>query len=742
MNKLLAIIFALFCATAQAATYHFCDCQAGSTTGCIAGSTNPTLPTTTSTPFSTLAAWSALYNKAVGDSYLFCEGGKWLNDSTVGVYVAGVTAANPTTVASYTPTSFSSRKTSTVTMTTASPTVVTWTAHTLAANNTVKFTSTGVLPTGIEANVLYYVVPGSVAADVFKLSRYRGDANSAGTIQDPCVYLPAAVGCNVAVTGAGSGTLTAIAYERPWLEKAGVQNVTSFEDAGLYVNDGGFIMQDLHLSGGALLPPSAPISTLTGTGTTTGTIVTTIAHGLTTGKFVTVFEASIGAFNNVTSTSITVTNATTFTYTCAAACTGSPTNAGYTVDQTKPGGAGFYMSNKQDVFIQRMEIHNVDYCMQVAQSPESPVIPTKNLRVTIRDSYFHHCAAASILGGSFDLLYENNLLDRNGSALVFDHDLYLSSGSGFARFNTITRSTMDGKGRCNASPIEVHGEVEALNITDNKLILTGAMGGCYGIEMDPGYDDTPAPYSPFGERFLRSVIARNQIVCAGYFGIAVMGVRDMTIENNVIVWPSDTCGGVGPTGQMGVAFIVTSGGGGYSPMDDRNARITIRNNSGYNGTTNAGASAKKGLDMRNEGTGHVIANNVFYWAAASPTDVRCFYFNALPLASLALINNNLCFNAAASIIYSDISAALWASRPGGYDTNGLSADPLFVAAPSDANGYSLNIQATSPAIGAGNTTSRSALQYGNLTPGNVDTLGAYKRGSAQAPAAPGRVVVQ
>ena len=741
MKKLLAIIFALFCVTAQAATYHFCDCQPGKTTGCIAGSTNPTLPTTTSTPFNTLAAWGALYNAAPGNTYLYCEGGKWLNDSTAGGYVAGVTVANPTTIASYTPGNWASRKTSTVTMTTASPTVVTWVGHTMVANNTVKFTSTGTLPTGIEANVLYYVVPGSVAADVFKLSRYRGDADSAGTIQDPCVYLPAAVGCNVAVTGAGSGTLTAIAYERPWLQKTGSQNVTSFDDAGTRVFAGGFILQDLHLAGGAVIKPSATISTISGSAST-ATVVTAIAHGLVTGDAIVVFDASIGAFNLAASTAVTVTNSTTFTYTCPVACSGTPINAAYSVNQFKPGALGFYTTYKTDILLQRLEIDHADNCIYSAQFPGSVVNPNRVERLTVRDSYFHHCGGSSILGGAFDILYENNISDRNGSADVYDHDIYLSSGGGTVRFNTVTRTTIDGKGRCNASPIEVHGEVIGMNITDNRVIQKGAMGGCYGIEMDPGYDDGPDPYDPNGEHLRQSVIARNQIVCAGYYGISVMGVQDMTIENNVIVWPSDTCGGASAAGAMGVAFIVTSGGGGYSPKDDRNARITIRNNSGYNGTTNTGSPNKKGLDMRNEGAGHVIANNVFYWAATSPTDARCFYFNTLPLASLALINNNLCFNAAASIIYSDISAALWASRPGGYDTNGLSADPLFVAVPSDANGYSLNIQATSPAIGAGNTGSRSSLQYGNLIPGNADTLGAYKRGSAQAPAAPGRVVVQ
>lgn len=48
-------------------------------------------------------------------------------------------------------------KSATVTITNASPGVITWTAHALAANTPVVFSTTGALPTGLTAGTTYYV---------------------------------------------------------------------------------------------------------------------------------------------------------------------------------------------------------------------------------------------------------------------------------------------------------------------------------------------------------------------------------------------------------------------------------------------------------------------------------------------------------------------------------------------------------------------------------------------------------
>jgi hypothetical protein len=79
-------------------------------------------------------------------------------------------------------------KTSTVTMTIASPGVISWTAHGLAAGTPIKFSTTGALPTGLTAGTTYYVV--SPTANDFSVAATPG-------------------GAAIATTGTQSGTHTA-----------------------------------------------------------------------------------------------------------------------------------------------------------------------------------------------------------------------------------------------------------------------------------------------------------------------------------------------------------------------------------------------------------------------------------------------------------------------------------------------------------------------------------------------------
>lgn len=66
-------------------------------------------------------------------------------------------------------------KSSTFTVTIATPGVVTWTAHGLANGTAVVLSTTGALPTGLVAATTYYVV--SVATNTFQLAATKGGAS-------------------------------------------------------------------------------------------------------------------------------------------------------------------------------------------------------------------------------------------------------------------------------------------------------------------------------------------------------------------------------------------------------------------------------------------------------------------------------------------------------------------------------------------------------------------------------------
>lgn len=58
----------------------------------------------------------------------------------------------------------------------ATPGVVTWNGHGLFANDPVKFTTTGALPTGLTAGTTYYVVGASITTNTFQVSATAGGA--------------------------------------------------------------------------------------------------------------------------------------------------------------------------------------------------------------------------------------------------------------------------------------------------------------------------------------------------------------------------------------------------------------------------------------------------------------------------------------------------------------------------------------------------------------------------------------
>lgn len=62
------------------------------------------------------------------------------------------------------------RSAASITVTVASPGVVSWTAHGRSAGDAVSFSTSGALPTGMVANTTYYVLSTSLATDSFKFS--------------------------------------------------------------------------------------------------------------------------------------------------------------------------------------------------------------------------------------------------------------------------------------------------------------------------------------------------------------------------------------------------------------------------------------------------------------------------------------------------------------------------------------------------------------------------------------------
>lgn len=99
-----------------------------------------------------------------------------VTEADYAAYASGTTYADGDRVTIISPSA-------TVTMTIASPCVVTWTAHGLPDKTPVRFTTTGALPTGITAGQIYFTRDGTDSANALKLCLTPGGAaiNTSGS---------------------------------------------------------------------------------------------------------------------------------------------------------------------------------------------------------------------------------------------------------------------------------------------------------------------------------------------------------------------------------------------------------------------------------------------------------------------------------------------------------------------------------------------------------------------------------
>lgn len=312
----------------------------------------------------------------------------------------------------------------------------------------------------------------------------------------------------------------------------------------------------------------------------------------------------------------------------------------------------------------------------------------RNDHFTLRSSNIHDNKDIGYLGGCADVLIENNRFDNNGfgggTMLNRNHSIYIS-GEGVnvvVRGNVSTRSAV-GSGLCQGVPIVAHGKQTGLVIENNVVDeSTGAGPGCYGIQVNPGYGG-------IAESFTNAVIRNNKVINVGNIGIAVGSCPNCVIENNFIVKE-------GAGTFIGIAMPSENIEVG---LDAADTGLTVRNNSIY---AAAAAYGSQGIRVETYGSGHKVVSNMVYFGGAT-TGSSCYSTKGLSLASFVAFDNNLCYSVSTSTTYSATYRTLLDAQAAGFDRNGLNKDPLLVALPSVANGYSMKASDTSPLLKTGNT---------------------------------------
>lgn len=359
----------------------------------------------------------------------------------------------------------------------------------------------------------------------------------------------------------------------------------------------------------------------------------------------------------------------------------------------------------QDLTLENVTIR--EFIIAINTSNDAPNVIR---RVNIRNSTFIDNVNMGWLGGTTDSVIEGNLFEANNVDTpepTFSHAIYLGCSEttcarNVIRNNVFDRNSIDGSGVCQGGNLTAHGLIDQLTIENNLLVQDSSAPGCYGISITTGYP------SVSNEEFFRVILRGNRVVNLGNCAICVDSAPGILIENNVVVQQNAHY-------HVGIHVPVATGD---SPQTGAN----VRSNTVY--MTQAGASSS-GIIV-NSGTGNAVTGNLIYFGSGSNSSHTCFGHSAL--SNFTRFDRNLCYHAGGTGGYSGSYANLSAAQAAGFDTNGSSANPLFVASPTSPTTWSCNVQSGSPAINTADSFAARLAYRGYLAVGTRD-IGACEFGS-------------
>lgn len=315
----------------------------------------------------------------------------------------------------------------------------------------------------------------------------------------------------------------------------------------------------------------------------------------------------------------------------------------------------------------------------VSSTPDI-TITGNNFTNNVRDAYF---------GGGPNAELSQNYMADNGGGNLLDHSVYLS-GHPDSSHMSVSGNYITGQigNACRGVVIVVHGQVLDLSINNNVLEIDPAAStpGCYGISLDHG------GYTYYGD-FSGAIISSNTLANTGGVGIALSQCANCVVQNNLIRF--ETGGSYGVVGGSLIARTT------YPDVVNNNNKI-VNNTIWFGPTSSSGITA--GIQVRNEGTGHVVANNTVNYTSTNAGNydgVNCF---AYPLATAAytFINNNHCYSATATYKWEKALGTLaeWTASSG-FDSASVINNPHPTFVNTTTAPYDFHPDTGSPLLGAG-----------------------------------------
>ncbi len=378
---------------------------------------------------------------------------------------------------------------------------------------------------------------------------------------------------------------------------------------------------------------------------------------------------------------------------------------------------GIFLYGGHDVTMGNLDLDSFDLPVYDAGGS------TGNSNNQLNGSFITNSQVIGYLGGSNNAVVSNNYWDGNGGSTMFDHTIYLSAHQALSNVSVVGNYIHGQFGSsCLGAVIVGHGMIDGLSVSNNTIEVdaAAASGGCYGLGFGSGGYAEP-------NYFRHATFSGNILKNTGNVSLSVATCPGCVIKNNLII---QDWGYIYPT----IGIAVGDPAARTSPADDVNNANIISNNTIWFGPTHVHGAL--GLQVVNEGTGHIIANNTVTYSSNLTVNtwggVNCFNY-PLALTSYSFINNNHCYSAATPYHWEQHTAATlsaWLSASG-FDSLSISGlPPIFINATS-ASQYDFHPSTTSPIsplIGKGSsiyapTTSTDITGVNWLNP---PAIGAYE----------------
>jgi hypothetical protein len=373
-------------------------------------------------------------------------------------------------------------------------------------------------------------------------------------------------------------------------------------------------------------------------------------------------------------------------------------------------------TNARHAFFFYRGAHDVAMCNLDMDAFDMPVYnesggdgDAKTTNIKLTGSNITNSRVIGYLGGGDNSEISYNNWDGNGSSNVFDHTIYLASSKNITNIRVIGNYIHGQYGpTCLGSVMIAHASIDGLLVRDNTIVLeaTQTAPGCWGI----GFNNHTGATHP--QYYRNAVFSGNTVINGGNLGFTVSSCPGCVIENNVIIqnWASG-----GGTGISVPAYAADTTRG-----DDINTANTIRNNTVWFGPNATGTST--GIDVNNEGTDYIVANNTVSSTQSTGT-LNCFRYR-LALSSYSFINNNHCSSTVSNRWETTQGAlAAWQSYAAayGFDSASVTGDPKFTAPGTD-----FTPGTGSPLKGAGDTAHGSITDFIGKTRADPPAIGAYE----------------